>query len=62
METSCVAKSIIIGYDSANGSSNAVLIVGEKKKGQTVDILNAFQGKEAEELWLKLTTKKGATQ
>jgi hypothetical protein len=62
METSHVAKSIIVGYDSTNGKDSAVLIVGEKKKGQTIDILNAFQGKEAEELWLKLTTKKGATQ
>ena len=62
METSCVAKSIILGYSPSNDKENAVLIVGEKKKGQTIDILNAFQGKEAEELWLKLTTKKGATQ
>lgn len=58
MEMQNTAKSIIVGYDNTNGRDKTVLIVGEKKKGLAVDIINAFQGPEAEELWLKLTTKK----
>ena len=58
MEMQNTAKSIIVGYDCTNGRDKSVLIVGEKKKGLAVDIINAFQGLEAEELWLKLTTKK----
>lgn len=37
---------------------NAVLIVGRKKKGQAVDIINAFQGSEATKLYNKLITAK----
>ena len=51
-------SSLIIGYDHTHGEDKAVLIVGEKKKGQNVDIINAFAGKEANDLWAKLTTKK----
>ena len=36
-----------------------VLIVGRKRPNQSVDIINAFQGKEAEELYNKLIGKKG---
>lgn len=57
METT---KSVIVGYDHSNGKGKSVLIVGEKKKGQAVDIVNAFAGEEANELWTKLTTKKDA--
>ena len=50
--------SVIVAYDFSHGKDNAVLIVGKKRKNQTVDIVNAFQGEEATELWKKLTTKK----
>lgn len=49
---------LIIGYDHNPGKDNTVLIVGRKTAGQAAEIINAFQGKEAEELYLKLTTKK----
>lgn len=52
------AQSLIIGYDHNPGKDNTVLIVGRKTVGQAVEIINAFEGKEAEELYLKLTTKK----
>ena len=47
---------LIIGYDHNPGKDNTVLIVG--RVGQAAEIINAFEGKEAEELYLKLTTKK----
>lgn len=50
--------SLLIGFDfSKNGDTN-VLIVGKQKKGK-VEIINAIQGKEAEELYTRLTTRPG---
>jgi ATP-dependent DNA ligase len=50
--------SVIVAYDYDSGKDNAVLIVGKKRPDQpAVDIVNAFQGKEAKELWKKLTVK-----
>ncbi len=37
-----------------------VLVVGRKRKNQSVKIVNAFQGEEALELYKKLVTKKEA--
>lgn len=34
-----------------------IMLVGRKKKNQAVDIVNAFQGPEAEELYKRLITK-----
>ena len=53
-----MAESIIASYDNTNGVDNSVLIVGKKKPGDAIEIINAFQGKEAEELWWKLTVRK----
>lgn len=49
---------IIVSYDYKPEKDNAVLIVGRKKKGQAIDIINAFQGSEATELYNKLVTVK----
>lgn len=51
------ADSIIVSVDFSNGKDVGVLIVGRQQNGK-VDIINAFQGKEAEELYSKLTTVK----
>ena len=53
-----LSGSLIIGYDFTNGIDNSVLIVGEKKPNRPIDIVNAFEGKEAEELYKRLITKK----
>ena len=37
---------------------SGVLVVGRKRKNQSVEIVNAFQGEEALELYKKLVTKK----
>ena len=50
--------SILVGFDDTDGKDECVLIVGRKTQGKAVDIINAFQGKEARELWKKLTEKR----
>ena len=50
--------SLIIGYDIDHTSDNKVLEVGKKGPSGSVEIVNAFQGDEAEELYNKLITKK----
>lgn len=50
--------SVIVSWDFEHGKDTGVLIVGKKQPGKAVEIINAFQGKEAEDLYLKLTTRK----
>lgn len=49
--------SLIVGFDSSAGKNGTVLIVGRKKPREAVDIINAFEGEEALELYRKLTAK-----
>lgn len=49
--------SLIIGYDFTNGKDKEILIVGRKRMNQSVEIINAFQGEEAKEIYNRLTTK-----
>lgn len=46
---------VAVDFDLKRGPDTAVLLVGKKKKGEAVDVVNAFQGQEAIELWKKLT-------
>lgn len=48
---------IIVSFDDSNGVDDCVLVVGRKNPGKAVDIVNAFQGKEAKDLYQKLITK-----
>lgn len=50
---------LLVSVDFTNGKDVGVLIVGRKLPNQSVNIVNAFQGKEAEDLYLKLITKEG---
>ena len=50
--------SLIIGYDISHTSDNKVLVIGKRGPSGSVEIVNAFQGDEAEELYNKLVTKK----
>lgn len=50
-----LSKSLLIGVDFSD-EDTGVLIVGEKQEGVEVKIINAFQGKEAHELYEKLVT------
>ena len=48
---------ILISFNPCDSNGNELLIVGRKESGKPVDIINAFQGKEAVELYNKLITK-----
>lgn len=50
------SDTFLVSFDYAHGDI-PVLIVGKKDKGE-LDIINAFKGEEATELYQKLTTKK----
>lgn len=51
-----INKSFIVGVDFADNGDTGVLTVGEQKNGK-VNIINAFQGQDAFEIYKKLTTK-----
>lgn len=53
-----MSGSFIIGYDFTNGEDNTVLIVGRKRPTEQMEIINAFQGTEAIEMYHKLITPK----
>lgn len=43
---------------SFSDKDTGVLVVGRKRKNQSIDIINAFKGEEALELYKKLITQK----
>lgn len=49
---------LLIGFDMAHGEDVGVLIVGRKMPNESIDIVNAFQGEEARELYERLVTVK----
>ena len=51
--------SVIVSWDFSNGRDSGILLVGGKNKRKDVEVINAFQGKEAENLYLRLVTPKG---
>lgn len=54
-----ITESLIIGYDKNDKNKDAtILIVGKKELNKPMTVINAFEGKEAEALYKKLTTKK----
>lgn len=56
------SDSLIIGFDSSGGKDCTVLIVGRKKPREAVDVINAFEGEEALELYRKLVTPKAKNE
>lgn len=46
-------ESVIVSYDH----STKVMCVGKKRMNESVEIVNAFQGEKAENLWKQLNTK-----
>lgn len=49
--------SVIVSWDLSHGKDVGVLLVGKQLNGR-VEIINAFQGEEAYELYRKLTVQK----
>ena len=56
-----ITDTLLVSIDLAPiNSDNSILIVGRKRPNQSVEIINAFQGEDAIELYKLLTTvKKG---
>ena len=52
------AQSILVSYTRGNDTDKSLMLVGQKQAGKDIVIVNAFQDKEADELWKTLTTKK----
>lgn len=48
--------SVIVSWDFSKGKDIGVLLVGRQKPGRHVEIINAFQGQEAVDIYKKLTT------
>lgn len=49
--------SYIVSWDFSE-KDTGVLLVGEKKPGKPVEIINAFSGQEAKDLLVKLSERK----
>jgi len=49
---------LLISYDNVS-NDKPVLIVGRKGKRESLQIINAFQDEEAEEIYKKLTIQNG---
>lgn len=49
--------SVIVSWDFSHGKDVGVLIVGYQKNGR-VEVINAYQGEEAHELYERLITQK----
>lgn len=56
-----LSDTLLIGVDFSE-KDTGVLIVGKKRLNESVEIINAFQGEEARELYEKLITKKEAVK
>lgn len=52
-----INEAIIVSVDFTN-QDKGVLVVGRPRKGGVPKIINAFQGKEAYDLYMKLITPK----
>lgn len=56
-----LTDTLLVSIALTNDEDDAVLIVGRKRKGESVEIVNAFQGKEATDLYNRLiNVQKGA--
>ena len=53
-----VNECLLVSVDFTRGKDVGVLIVGRQTPKKDVEVINAFQGEEALELYEKLITKK----
>ncbi len=52
-----MTDTVIISIDWNDEENTGVLVVGRKRVNKSVDIINAFSGDEAKELYQRLITK-----
>lgn len=50
--------SVIVSWDFSHAPDKHILLVGHKTPKHDVEVINAFQGKEAHEIYEKLITQK----
>lgn len=53
-----MVDSILVSVDFSNKNDTGVMVVGRKRMNQSVEIINAFQGDEARELYERLIATK----
>lgn len=53
-----ISDAIIVSIDYNESDGTGVLLVGRRRRGGGIDIINAFSGNEALELYKKLVTVK----
>ena len=53
-----LSDTVLVSFYRESPDSDPVLIVGRKRNSQSVDIINAFQGDDAVELYNRLITIK----
>ena len=51
-----VSGCLLVGYDFTNGKDESIMLVGKIDGKGNIEVINGFQGNEAEELFAKLTT------
>ena len=51
-----LSDTLLVSFARESSTSDPVLIIGRKKMNESVDIVNAFEGKEALDIYDKLTT------
>ena len=49
---------VSVNFPDDGGEDSGILLVGKPKPGHTSEIINAFEGKAARELYKKLTKRK----
>lgn len=55
-----LTDTLLVSIDSSTDGDGTVLLVGRKRLNESVEIVNAFQGKDAMDLYKQLVTvKKG---
>lgn len=50
---------LIVSWDFSHSSDKHILLVGRKTPKVDVEVINAFQGQDAHDIYEKLTQKKG---
>lgn len=50
---------LLVSFVNNHGNDNAVLVIGRKGPGEAIDIINAFQGEKAIDIYKNLITKVG---
>ena len=56
-------RSFVVSFSfNMDDPDKSVCLVGEKRMNQTMEIVNAFQGSDVDDIFRKLTTKKAADE